>query len=52
MFVERHEIGQPGDFARMTDEELAQKITTDAEALGLDPETAEALLTMFQGTKH
>jgi hypothetical protein len=54
MFVERHEVGQPGDFARLTDDELAQKVTQDAEALGLSPQAVESFLAMFQGSgvKH
>lgn len=49
MFVERHEVGNRGDFARLTDDELAQKMAQDAEALGFDRKAAESLLRMFQG---
>ena len=44
MFIERHEIGGPGDFAKMTDEELAKRIEADAEALGM---TVEGLPLLF-----
>lgn len=44
MFVERHEVGGPGDFAKMTDEELAKRIEADAEALGM---TVEGLPLLF-----
>ena len=49
MFVERHEIGDPGDFARLTDDELRARVEADAEALGFDPQATESLLAMFQG---
>lgn len=39
MFIQRHEIGQPGDFQRMSDDELNESLTVQARALGL-PETA------------
>jgi hypothetical protein len=54
MFVEKMEVGNPGDFARLTDDELAQRITEDIEALGLDPRAAEAFLAAFEGNgvKH
>ncbi len=54
LFVEKHEIGSPGDFSRLNDEELADRIAQEAEALGLDPQAAEALLAMFtgEGVKH
>lgn len=49
MFVERHEIGNPGDFGRLTDEELAARMEADAAALGLSAEATEALMLTFQG---
>lgn len=54
MFVERHEVGNPGDFARLTDEELRARVEADAEALGFDPVATETLLAMFkgEGPKH
>ena len=50
MFVERQEIGGPGDFSRLTDEELTKRALDDAAALGLPAEATEALLLTFQGT--
>lgn len=48
MFVERLEVGGPGDFARLTDEELAARVEADAAALGVDAEVTEALMLTFQ----
>lgn len=48
MFIERHEIGGPGDFARLSDDELAARVEADAAALGLPQEATEALLLTFQ----
>lgn len=46
MFINRHEVGQPGDFARMTDDELDNSLAQTARELGL-PETAiDRLLTI------
>jgi hypothetical protein len=53
MFVERHEVGNPGDFARLTDEELSARVEADAEALGFDPKATAVLLSMFRSeVKH
>jgi hypothetical protein len=54
MFIDRLEVGNPGDFSRLTDEELAQKVAQDVEALGFDPGSTEVLLAMFKGNgvKH
>lgn len=38
MFIQRTEIGGPGDFARMSDGELQQELRTLVEAMGLPPE--------------
>lgn len=35
MFVDRREIGQPGDFARMTNEELGKFVAEEVAALGM-----------------
>lgn len=35
--VERAEVGQPGDFDRMDDADLARYVATEAAALGLGP---------------
>jgi phage terminase small subunit len=45
LFIERHEIGGPGDFARMTDDELHQALVGQAEALGLPEDAIAGLLT-------
>jgi hypothetical protein len=47
MFIERHEIGAPGDFSRLTDDELAKRALDDAAALGLPAEATEALMLTF-----
>lgn len=49
MFVDRLEVGNPGDFSRLTDEELIQKVAQDVAALGAGPDATEALLRMFRG---
>jgi hypothetical protein len=49
MFIEKVEIGNPGDFARLTEEELFARIEADAAALGLPSEATEALMLTFQG---
>jgi len=48
MFVEKLEVGNPGDFARLTDVELRARVEADAQALGMDGEATEALLLTFQ----
>ncbi len=45
MFINRHEIGGPGDFARMTDDELNGALVQQAQALGLPEEAIAGLLT-------
>jgi hypothetical protein len=52
MFVERKEVGKPGDFEALTDDELAEAIVQQTQELAeLDPEFA-AQLASQQGTKH
>jgi hypothetical protein len=51
MFVDKLEVGSPGDFARMTDDELRARVEADAQALGIDAEATEALMLSFQGDK-
>lgn len=42
--IERHEIGAPGDFARLTDDELDLKLIEVGEAIGISgPELQRAL---------
>jgi hypothetical protein len=48
LVVQRHEIGAPGDFQRMSDEELNESLVLQAQALGL-PETAIDRLLTFKG---
>lgn len=45
MFIERHEVGEPGEFARMSDDELAQDLLSQAEKLGIEPAALQHLLT-------
>ena len=53
LIVERHEVGDPGEFARMTDEELDAALTTQAKALGLPQEAIDVLLlNRSDKTKH
>jgi phage terminase small subunit len=44
LFIERHEIGDPGEFARMTDDELNSTLGKFARAAGL-PESVVSRLT-------
>jgi hypothetical protein len=39
MLVHRHEVGDPGEFSRMTDEELDRSLEKQARALGLSDST-------------
>ncbi len=43
MFIERHEVGEPGEFARMSDDELAQDLLSQAEKLGIEPRALQHL---------
>ncbi|WP_316195368.1 MULTISPECIES: hypothetical protein [unclassified Bradyrhizobium] len=45
MFIDRHEIGEPGQFARMTDEELDAALVAQAKALGFPQEGIDFLLS-------
>lgn len=49
MRIQRHEIGAPGDFARMTDDELDDSLVQTAQALGLPEEAVGKLLTYRNG---
>lgn len=51
MFIERHEVGDPGEFARMSDDELNENVRKQAAALGL-PEDAIEQLMGLRGTEH
>lgn len=46
--VQRHEVGGPGDFARLSDDELNDALAEQAKALGL-PEDAIAGLLTYKG---
>jgi hypothetical protein len=53
MFIDRHEIGEPGQFARMTDGELASLLTAQGKALGLSKEGIDVLLSNpSEATNH
>ncbi len=45
MFIERHEVGEPGEFARMSEAELEQDLLAQAEKLGIEPKALQHLLT-------
>ena len=45
MFIERHEVGGVGEFARMTEEELSRDLLSQADKLGIDPAAVQHLLT-------
>lgn len=49
LLVQRHEVGAPGDFARMTDDELDDSLVQTAQALGLPEEAVGKLLTYRNG---
>lgn len=50
MFIDRHEFGQPGAFASLSDDELTAKIADMGSQLGIPP---KALQAMVGGqTKH
>lgn len=51
MFVEKLEIGSPGDFSRMNDEEFEKAFQEEALAAGL-PEDAVAVLLTYDGPKE
>ncbi|MDO8399344.1 MAG: hypothetical protein Q7T45_16135 [Bradyrhizobium sp.] len=46
MLVHRHEVGDPGEFSRMTDEELDLALIECSKALGLPDEAIQKLLTV------
>jgi hypothetical protein len=45
MFVDKVEVGQPGDFARLSDEELGARLDADLAALGV-PEAVRTQLAL------
>lgn len=44
LLVARHEVGDPGAFARLSDAELDARLRSDAAGLGMPPEMVERLL--------
>ena len=52
MFVEKLEIGGPGDFSRMADEEFQRHLLDEAAALGLPEDAQEALLLTYEPEKN
>jgi hypothetical protein len=53
MFVERKEVGGPGAFSELNDEELQQAILEQTRELAeLDPEFAKQLAQQKRATKH
>lgn len=45
MFIERHEVGDPGEWARMSNEELDQDLLKQADKLGIPRSALVPLLT-------
>ncbi len=53
MLVHRHEVGDPGEFSRMTDEELDLSLERQARALGLSDRAVNEILDLRgMKTKH
>jgi phage terminase small subunit len=48
MFIERVEVGDPGEFARMTDDELTAQLIETAEKLEIEPSALEHLRITYQ----
>lgn len=46
LLIQKHEVGQPGDFQRMSDEELNESLMEQGEALGLPSQALEKLLAL------
>jgi hypothetical protein len=49
--VQRHEVGTPGEFDRLTNEELLEKAITDARALGAGEAEVAAIRRLFEPKK-
>lgn len=43
--IEKVEIGNPGDFARLTDDELTRELVLVGESIGLDPAQVQKAIT-------
>jgi len=50
MFINRHEVGGPGDFARLTEEELNAQIVETLAAFGVPDQLAQKLIQDLDGT--
>jgi len=47
MLVHRTEVGDPGEFARLSASELERRVTEDMLAIGVDPSTIDGLIEQF-----
>jgi hypothetical protein len=52
MFIEKVEVGDPGEFARMTDAELTAQLIETAEKLEIEPSALEHLRITYQPEKN
>lgn len=43
--IDKVEVGQPGDFARLTDDELTKELLLVGESIGLDPRQVQKAIT-------
>lgn len=50
MFINRHEVGGAGDFARLTEEELNGQIVQTLQAFGVPDKLAKKLIADMDGT--
>lgn len=50
MFINRHEVGGPGDFARLTEEELNAQLVQTLQAFGVPDNLATKLIQDMDGT--
>jgi hypothetical protein len=48
MLVHRHEVGDPGEFARMTDDELDASLRAQGMAMGLPEDAIEKMLSRLE----
>lgn len=50
MFIQRHEVGGPGDFARLSEEELNAQLVQTLQAFGVPDNLATKLIKDMDGT--
>jgi len=50
MFISRHEVGGPGDFARLTEEELNAQLSQTLQAFGVPEQMVTKLIQDLDGT--